>query len=375
MSEQVASIIHELSNSLTIVFLQAQMLSKDRRLAPPIEQNLKVIREQAKLMMEMVSDLRATAAPNQVRREPTDVNQLVLRTLDLQSHQLQSEGIRVTTDLEDRLPVVEADPYRLQQVLVNLINNARQAMAATPESRQLTIATRSIRGDGVRAPAIRILVTDNGPGIHAKVMPLIFEPFFTTKSGDGMGLGLSICEQIVERHGGKLWAENNPGGGATFVLDLPVAERERQEGLPWQAENSPAPLVPAHRSGQANAHILIVDDAPAVAVSVGRILQNQGFRVTAATEAEQALALLEKARIDLIVSDIKMPSMDGQRFWQAVRERDPGLAQRIIFATGDSSTKRAQAFLQDCGCAWIEKPFQAEELLGLIRETLPASGS
>ncbi len=118
-----------------------------------------------------------------------------------------------------------------------------------------------------------------------------------------------------------------------------------------------------------------MDDAPSVAVSVGRILQNQGFQVTAATEAEQALALLEEARIDLIVSDIKMPSMDGQRFWQAVRERDPGLAQRIIFATGDSSTKRAQAFLQDCGCAWIEKPFQAEELLGLIRETLPVPGS
>ena len=375
MSEQVASIIHELSNSLTIVFLQAQMLSKDRRLAPPIEQNLKVIREQAKLMMEMVSDLRATADPNQVRREPTDVNQLVLRTLDLQSHQLQAEGIRMTTDLEDRLPVVEADPYRLQQVLVNLINNARQAMAATPESRQLTIATRSIRGDGVRAPAIRILVTDNGPGIHAKVMPLIFEPFFTTKSGDGMGLGLSICEQIVERHGGKLWAENNPGGGATFVLDLPVAERDSQEVLPWQAESSPAPCLAAYRSDQPNAHILIVDDAPAVAVSVGRILQDQGFQVTAATEAEQALALLRETQVDLIVSDMRMSNMDGQQFWQAVREYDPGLADRIIFATGDSSAQRARSFLEECGCAWIEKPFQAEELLRLIRDTLPAAGS
>ncbi|MGD9317845.1 MAG: response regulator [Anaerolineae bacterium] len=375
LSEQAAGIIHELSNSLTIVFLQAQMLSKDRRLAPPVEQNLNVIRDQARLMMEMVSDLRATADPNQVRPEPTDVNQLILRTLDLQMHQLQAEGIRVTTELEEGLPFVGADPYKLQQVLVNLINNARQAMAATPESRQLTITTRSIRGDGVRAPAIRILISDNGPGIHAQVMPLIFEPFFTTKSGDGMGLGLPICEQIVERHGGKLRAENNPSGGATFVLDLPVAEKESREGLCRQAESSGTLSMAAHRSDQPNAHILVVDDAPAVAVSVGRILQDQGFQVTAATEAEQALALLREARVDLIVSDIKMPSMDGQEFWQAVRDYDPDLADRIIFATGDSSAQRAQSFLEECGCAWIEKPFQAEELLRLIRDTLPAAES
>lgn len=375
MSEQMAGIIHELSNSLTIVFLQAQMLSRDRRLAPPVEQNLNVIRDQARLMMEMVSDLRATADPNHLRREPTDVNKLVLRTLDLQMHQLQAEGIRVTTELEEGLPVVRADPYKLQQVLVNLINNARQAMAATPESRQLTIATRSIRGDGVRAPAIRILVTDNGSGIHAQVMPLIFEPFFTTKSGDGMGLGLSICEQIVERHGGRLRAENNPGGGATFVLDLPVAKSESQEELCRQGKSSPAPQVATHRSGQAGAHILVVDDAPTVAVSVGRLLQDQGFQVTAATEAKQALALLEETQIDLIVSDMKMPSMDGQQFWQAVREYDPDLADRIIFATGDSSAQRAQSFLEECGCACIEKPFQAEELLRLIRDALPAAGS
>jgi len=116
---------------------------------------------------------------------------------------------------------------------------------------------------------------------------------------------------------------------------------------------------------------LIVDDEPTVAASVGRVLQAEGFEVTAATAAQQALALLEEIHIDLIVSDMKMPRMDGEQFWQAVRERDPGLADRIIFATGDTSAQRAHDFLEQRGCAWIEKPFDLEELLRLIRETLP----
>lgn len=367
MGEQVASIIHELSNSLTIVFLQAQLLSKDRRLAPPVEQNLTVIRDQARLMMEMVSDLRATANPNQVRPEPTDVNELVERTLDLQMHQLQAEGIHVVAELEGDLPIAEADPYKLQQVLVNLINNARQAMAATSEAGELVVATGSTRDKDGEPHTICVRVTDNGPGIQSQVLPLIFEPFFTTKTGSGMGLGLSICEQIVEKHGGKLRAENNPKGGATFVLELPVVAVGKDE----KGSDNPPGTKP---HCEAHPHVLIVDDEPTVAVSVGKILQEEGFEVTAATEARQALNLLERKQFDLIVSDLKMPRMSGQKFWQAVREIDQSLADRIIFATGDTSAQKAQAFLQDCGCSWIEKPFSPEDLLRLIHDTLPLAG-
>ena len=372
MGEQVASIIHELSNSLTIVFLQAQMLSKNRRLSPPVEQNLTVIRDQARLMMEMVSDLRATADPHQIRPKPIDVNKLVEQTLDLQMEQLEAEGIQVHRALQGGLPIVKADPHKIQQVLVNLINNARQAMAAQPEPRALTIATQSIRDRDDAPQSIQIRVQDSGPGIQSQVLPLIFEPFFTTRSGQGMGLGLSICEQIVEKHGGKLRAENNAAGGATFVLELPVAELDNGGKHP-RPERGSGPRQTAGKEGrEAQARILIVDDEPAVAVTVGRILQDEGFEVAAATEAQQALTLLEEMQIDLIVSDMKMPRMDGEKFWQAVRERDPGLADRIIFATGDTSAQRAQAFLQRRGCAWIEKPFNPEELLRLIHETLPS---
>ena len=108
---------------------------------------------------------------------------------------------------------------------------------------------------------------------------------------------------------------------------------------------------------------------------MGQILQAEGFVVTAATEAQQALDLLDEMQIDVIVSDMKMPRMNGQQFWEAVREQDPGLANRIIFATGDTSAQRARAFLQGQGCPWIEKPFNPEELLHLVHNALHAAGS
>lgn len=372
MGQQVASIIHELSNSLTIVFLQAQLLSREAPLAPPLEQNLSVIQNQARRMMQMVDNLRATADPHGIRLAPSDINSLIEQTLDLQKHQLETDGIEVTTDLQANLPVIGVDPDRIQQVLVNLINNARHAMLATPHAGKLTITTRTTIEEADNTPVVQIRVADNGPGIPPKVMPHVFRPFFTTKSGIGMGLGLSICEQIVHKHNGHIWAQNNAGGGATLVVTLPVSSEQDWDAIPLSdgltrqrtATAKPRCLAPT-------AHILIVDDEPAVVVALGQILLKEGFEVTATTNAQQALTLLEQEEIDLIVSDIVMPHMNGQQFWHAVKERHPRLADRIIFSTGDSSGQRARAFLQARGCAWIEKPYNPEELLQLIYATLP----
>jgi signal transduction histidine kinase len=178
-------------------------------------------------MMQLVDNLRLTADPNQVHLETADVNALIEATLNLQAHQLQAEGIDVTVSLEPTLPSTGADPYKLQQVLVNVINNARQAMATIERGRtddvrrKLTITTRAIPGNSETPPNIQVRIADTGPGIPPEVMAHIFEPFYTTKSGNDMGLGLSICEQIMKNHGGRIWAENNQIG-VTFVLELPA---------------------------------------------------------------------------------------------------------------------------------------------------------
>lgn len=380
MGQQVASIIHELSNSLTIVFLQTQLLSKNGISTNRVEENLTMIQEQTRRMMQMIDNLRATTDPDQVRVESTDVNALIGQTLDLQKHQLDSDGIQVFIDLEVNLPATQADPDRLQQVLINLINNARQAMSGT-QGGELTVSTRVIV-EGDKAPArIQIRVADNGSGIPPHVMPHLFKPFFSTKPGEGRGLGLSICERIVQKHEGNIWAENNDKGGATFVLELPVCG----QAVSAQASRDITPVSDGQQSESTataqscckapSAHILVIDDEPMVAVAVGRILQHEGFAVTAATEAQQALDLLDQEKFDLIVSDLKMPNMSGQQFWNAVKDRHPHLANRIIFSTGDSSGRRARGFFEASGCTWIEKPYKPEELIKLIQAALPTSAT
>ncbi len=371
MGQHIASIVHELSNSLTILAMQAQLLSKRLTLAPPIEQNLVAIQNEARRMIQMVDNLRATADPNQVHLQSTDVNALIEATLDLQRHSLQAQGIEVTTDLDANLPSTGADPYKLQQVLVNVINNARQAMATIHDARKLNITTRPIPSDGTPPHSIQIRIADTGPGIAADLMARIFKPFFTTKQGDGMGLGLSICDQIIKKHGGRIWAENNADVGVTFILEFPAAVPNARD--PASSQNP----LPAQSAGAATFcdlskrhHILVVDDEPAVGTLLGRLLEESGFEVTTTTEAYQALTLLDEREIDLIVSDLKMPRMSGEQFWQVVRERHPRLAERIIFATGDSGSQRSRAFFEDRGCAWIRKPYKVQDLLGLIQKVL-----
>jgi PAS domain S-box-containing protein len=359
-SQRIASIVHELNNSLSILTLQAQIIHKRGKLTPRLKDSLIAIQDETVRMTTMVDSLRATADPHCVQLKPTDINMLIIQTLELQKPLIEEAGIRLELKLDIGLPTTEADPLRLQQVFVNLINNARQAIEASPGSGQLAIGTRLV-DTGDSTPNIQVRFSDNGPGIPPDVMPHIFEPFYTTKTGNGMGLGLPICQQILEKHHGRIWAEENSPSGAVLVLELPVAEV-----CPGEGKNSADP------SGERLPHILVVDDEPEVAQYVGEFLEQEGFTVTTTTGARKALTLIERTKVDLIISDLSMPQMGGKQFWQKVRENRPDLARRIIFSTGDSSGKRSLAFLRSSGCAWIEKPFEPEELLRLIGERLPS---
>jgi two-component system NtrC family sensor kinase len=285
----------------------------------------------------------------------------------------QAEPFRVTTNLDADLPQTQADPFQLEQIFVNLINNAREAMKGEQGPRELVISTALAHSKNGGSPRILIRFADNGPGIPPEVMPHVFDPFFTTKKpGEGMGLGLSLCDRIIKAHQGRIWVENASGGGAIFVLELPVLEPE----LPAEPDPArPSATLKADHSMPAteSCRVLVVDDEPAVTRMVKEILSKVGFQVDTAGTGYQALSALEKEQFDLIISDLKMPEMDGQSFYKLVIGRHPHLAHRIVFSSGDSSGRRARAFLQEVGCAWISKPFQVEELLRLVHKALQDS--
>ena len=221
--QRIASIVHELNNSLSILTLQAQVLYKKGNLTPRVKESLYAMQDEALRMTTLVDSLRAAADPHSIQLKPTDINMLITRTLESQRPLMEEAGIRLELDLDAALPTTEADPLRLQQVFINLVNNSRQAIEASPGRGRLAIGTRLVdTGNG--SPNIQVRFSDNGPGIPAEVMPHIFEPFYTTKRGNGMGLGLPICQQIVEKHGGRIWAEEALPSGAAFVLELPVVE-------------------------------------------------------------------------------------------------------------------------------------------------------
>ncbi len=356
--QRIASVVHELNNSLSILTLQAQMIHKKAPLAPGLRESVTAIQDEALRMAMMVESLRLAAAdPYDVHLQPTDINALVARTLELQEPLLEQARVCLDLDLDPDLPPVQADPLRLQQVFVNLINNTRQAFEGSPDGGRLVIGTGVVDiGDG--ASCVQVRFVDDGPGIPPHVMPHIFEPFYTTKTGNGMGLGLPICKQIIEKHAGRIWVEENHPSGAVLILELPLVEE-----CPC-GDRRPASF------GKRHPHILVVDDEPEVARFVGEFLEQEGFTVTTATGARKALTLLDRTEVDLIISDLSMPRMSGRQFWTQVRERKPDLARRIIFSTGDSSGRKSLAFLQSTGCAWIEKPFKPDELLRLIAQRL-----
>ncbi|HSJ56994.1 MAG TPA: ATP-binding protein [Anaerolineae bacterium] len=219
-SQQASSVAHEVYNSLTIVGLQSQVLARNPELNASCRYGLKIIHEQVAQMKELLSDLLRPGQARGLHLVPVSLDDLVRCTVTLVSEEMAAAGVSVVTNLDGSLPRLWADRHKLQQVLVNLANNARQAVASTGRQGTVTIGTQRVGSDWVQ-----VRVADDGPGMPEEMLGQVFEPFFSTKApAQGTGLGLTICREIVRRHGGEIWAEGNDAGGATFVVELPIGE-------------------------------------------------------------------------------------------------------------------------------------------------------
>jgi len=360
IGELVAGVAHELNNPLTGILGFAHLLMEKGPEAA-MRDDLEKIAGEARRAARIVRNLSAfsrEASSSRLSRRPVDIDELIGKTLELRGYQLNVSGIDVVLALAGDLPRTAADPDELQQVFLNIINNAEQAMAGRGSRKSLVIRTERSQSGG-----IRIQIRDSGAGIPEKVMDRIFDPFFTTKdSGRGTGLGLSVCYGIVRAHGGSIGVANQAEGGAVFTVDLPVcAAPPGEESEEEQREETPA--VPP-------CSILVVDDEPVVAAYVERVLAEEGHRVRVCEEGAEALALLGKAEFDLILCDLKLPDMSGREIYEKAVEMRAEVRHRFVFLTGDTLGPETGEFLSGHRLPWLEKPILPEELKRVVGRRL-----
>ena len=363
VGELVAGVAHEVNNPLSSISAFAQLLLRDGGLNAPQRDSIEVIKSETLRASQVVKDLLAFARRAEPQREPVDLNAVVQRTLRLRGYQLTSNKIHVDADLIPELPPVIGDARQLQQVCLNLITNAIQAMAATGAPGTLVITTQR---DG---PHVVLEMRDTGRGIPEAAKAHIFEPFFTTKGeGEGTGLGLSVSYGIVTTHGGTIEVRSTSSAGTTFRVTLPAAGETPLVGdVGDVAGFSP-------RSPLAGIRLLFIDDEPSLRAGVQAFGVLRGFTVLTAANGVEGLEVARAESLDAVVCDLHMPGMDGQAFHERLRRERPGLAARTVFITGDvvSNIARPSAVRQPV----LAKPFALEKLeetlIALMRGGVPA---
>jgi signal transduction histidine kinase/ActR/RegA family two-component response regulator len=360
MGSLLAGVAHELNNPLAILIGQAGLLQEtatDRG----VRQRADKIVAAAERCSRIVKNFLALARQQPPERGVVHVNRVVAEAVELLAYELKTANVKVILQADDGLPPLWADPHQLHQVVVNLVANAHQAMRHSPAPRAISITTRAAPG----GEAVHLEIADTGPGIPAAIRSRIFEPFFTTKpAGQGTGLGLALCQDIVREHGGALTVDSEPGRGATFVIRLPVARPPTSAGPSHASEASP-PIEPRR--------ILVVDDEPDVAEVLGEALRLDGHRVDIASDGRDALARLEREPFDLVVSDTKMPVMDGLELFQAIQGRFAALRHRVIFVSGDVLDAEKRHAVESTGAPLLSKPFDLAEARNVVRRTLAAA--
>jgi two-component system NtrC family sensor kinase len=278
MGSLLASVAHELNNPLSVVMVQADLLSLELKDEPLVER-IKAMSQSAERCVHLVRNFLALARQNPPQRSQVSLNAVVEDVMELLSYTLRVDNIDLIWRPAEDLPPLWADQHQLHQVVVNLVTNAHQALRGTAAPRQLMLTTRH---DPTRRQ-VSLEVADTGPGIPSALRERIFEPFFTTKPpGVGTGLGLPFCQGIIAGHGGTISVESQPGHGTVFRVDLPV------EAVPVPAPETPPPQTSPSSAGKT---LLVVDDEPGITSALAYLLRRDGRARSASPRAAPASGL------------------------------------------------------------------------------------
>lgn len=351
----LSGVCHELNNPLTSIKSFAELLLLDPR-SPDDREAIEIVRREADRAARIVTDLRLVARQTQEdggNAAALDINEIVRDVIRGTQPDAEATGVEMAVQLEKRLPAVLGVRSQIERVVSQLVGNAIHALQDHEGKRRVSVRTSG------SDTGVALRVEDTGPGIALEHVDRIFDPFWTNRSaGDGTGLGLSLVHGIVSDHGGAIRVDGGWGRGASFTVELPVPTEP------------PAPVreAPVRESNRRPLRILVVDDEGPIRFSLMRYMERRGHQVTQAEEGLKALQLVESAAepYDIIVADLRMPSLGGVALYARLKERGEGLEQRLIFITGDAESPDAARGLEEAGVPVVLKPFELAEIAQII---------
>jgi signal transduction histidine kinase/CheY-like chemotaxis protein len=353
MGSLLAGVAHELNNPLSVVVARALLL-EEQVAEPQVGVAVRVLRQAAERCAAIVRTFLAIARAKPRERRPVALGGVLSAVGEILAYGLGADDIALEIAPVPEEAVVEAEEDALHQLFLNLLVNAQHALRGSAKPRRIAV------GVTVAGGSVEVAVADNGPGVPPAIRGRIFEPYFTTKQqGEGTGIGLSVCHAIVAAHGGMIAVDDAPGGGARFTVRLPQAAREAAAAAP------PAGAAP-HLAGR----VLVVDDEHDITDVLAEILAREGLEVAIARDGMEALLRLEERPCELVVTDLRMPGMDGAGLLARLAELPAAARPAVIVLTGDvlSWSRARPAF--DPPPVVIEKPFDPAALIQAVREAL-----
>ncbi|HSJ59332.1 MAG TPA: GAF domain-containing protein [Anaerolineae bacterium] len=367
-------IAHDFNNLLTVIHLSTRLLERQLRPEDPLWEHVQHIRQTGDRAAKLTKQLLSFSRREVIDAHVVSVNRIV-GDLERMLQRIIGEDVQLVTDLQEDLWAVRADPAQMEQVVMNLVVNARDAM---PRGGTLTIKTRNavldsayvaFHVDAEPGDHVLLSVVDTGEGMDAAVKAHLFEPFFTTKErGQGTGLGLSTVFGIVKQNRGHIRVESEPEHGTAFHIYLPRCPEVNV------ADTIPVRLPGAQRATGPERVVLVVEDDEAVRTLATRVLQSYGCKVLQASNGVDALRLGREydGRIDLLVTDVVMPLMDGKRLADDLQAMRPEMAVLFMSGYADNVVLDPEALPADA--AFLSKPFTVEELIQKVRSLLTSRG-
>jgi two-component system NtrC family sensor kinase len=354
IGQLIAGVAHDLNNPLASVVGFADYLAEASDTTPTeMLEPLRAIQQEAERAAGIVKNLLDFARKQEGRRQVKPIGDILAATLLLLRNQLMAAKIDADVDVAPGVPPVLVDANQIQQVFVNLISNAAQAIQSSG------IGSRIIIRAVTWLDGVAITVEDDGPGVPPEDAQRVFEPFFTTKpAGEGTGLGLSICQGIVKEHGGRLTLVPTQRRGAVFQVELPAGA-------------APAAIVPAPATAPVRRlRILVVDDEPHIQHYMRATLEAWGHTVGVASNGRTGLDQALREPFDVIIADLRMPELGGREMYERLSAERPDAAARVVFSTGDTVRGDTLAFLESLQRPYLRKPFTLVELRSALADAV-----